>query len=84
VHLRQGGVATSGTTKRFIRAGGETFSHILNPKTGWPVKQAPQSVTVAAKTCTEAGFWSTLGVLNGANAEAFLEEFCLEYWCYRL
>src|SRR5262249_41996526 len=76
IHVRQGGVATSGTTKR----GG----HILNPKTGRPVENAPASVTVTAKTCTEAGFWSTLAILHGARAEAFLDEQKLEFWCYRV
>jgi FAD:protein FMN transferase len=75
IHLRQGGVATSGTTKR--------PGHILNPRTGRPVTQAPLSVTVAAKTCTEAGFWSTLAVLQGEKAEAFLQEQELEFWCDR-
>jgi len=75
IHLRQGGVATSGTTHR--------RGHILNPKTGRPVDQAPESVTVAARTCTEAGFWSTVAVLHGADAEAFLEKQELEFWCYR-
>jgi len=74
VHLRQGGVATSGTTKR--------AGHILNPKTGRPVERAPLSVTVAARTCTEAGFWSTLAVLQGAAAETFLAGQSLEFWCY--
>jgi thiamine biosynthesis lipoprotein len=83
VHLRHGGVATSGTTRRFVKVNGKTFGHILNPKTGWPVKQAPSSVTVAAKTCTEAGFWSTLAVLHGSDAEKFLDEQKLENWCYR-
>jgi thiamine biosynthesis lipoprotein len=75
IYLRKGGVATSGTTKR--------PGHILNPKTGRPVVKAPESVTVAAKTCTEAGFWSTLAVLHGEAAEFFLEEQGLEYWCFR-
>jgi thiamine biosynthesis lipoprotein len=83
VHIRQGGIATSGTTKRFVKVKGETYGHILNPKTGWPVKNAPESVTVAAKTCTEAGFWSTLAVLHGEDAEAFLKEQFLEFWCFR-
>jgi thiamine biosynthesis lipoprotein len=74
IYLKKGGVATSGTTKR--------PDHILNPKTGRPVTNAPQSVTVAAKTCTEAGFWSTLAVLHGAQAESFLKEQSLEFWCY--
>jgi len=75
VHLHKGGIATSGTTQR--------ADHILNPKTGQPVVQAPQSVTVAAKTCTEAGFWSTLAVLQGEQAEIFLAEQSLESWCFR-
>lgn len=76
VPLRQGGMATSGTTKR--------IGHILNPKTGKPIENAPESVTVTAKTCTEAGFWSTLAILHGAHAETFLKEQELEAWCYRL
>jgi FAD:protein FMN transferase len=75
IRLRKGGVATSGTTKR--------PGHILNPKTGQPVTKAPESVTVAARTCTEAGFWSTLAVLHGEDAEAFLKEQALEFWCFR-
>jgi len=75
IHFRKGGVATSGTTKR--------AGHILNPKTAQPVTNAPGSVTVAAKTCTEAGFWSTLAVLHGAEAEVFLTNHALESWCYR-
>lgn len=83
VQLRTGGVATSGTTKRFVKMNGETRGHILNPKTGSPVENAPASVTVAAKTCTEAGFWSTVAILQGERAEAFLREQALEFWSYR-
>ena len=76
IHVREGGVATSGTARR----GG----HILHPKTRRAVEQAPESVTVATKTCTEAGFWSTLAMLQGAQAETFLNEQKLEFWCYRV
>lgn len=76
VHLRQGGIATSGTTKR--------PGHIVSPKSGQPITDSPQSVTVAAKTCTEAGFWSTLAILQGAKAESFLNEQALEFWCSRV
>jgi len=75
IYVRQGGVATSGTTRR----GG----HILDPQTGQPVRHAPQSITVATKSCTEAGFWSTLAMLKGGAAETFLQEQYLEFWCYR-
>jgi thiamine biosynthesis lipoprotein len=73
--LQRGAIATSGSTKR--------PGHIFNPRTGQPVTQAPESVTVATKTCTEAGFWSTLAMLQGPNAERFLAEQNLEHWYYR-
>ncbi len=75
LYLKQGAVATSGTTKR--------AGHIRNPRTGRPVEQAPDSITVATRTCTEAGFWSTLAMLHGAGAEHFLMKNRLEHWCYR-
>ena len=45
------GVATSGDYERFFVREGETFSHILNPKTGKPVKDA-RSVTVIGENAT--------------------------------
>jgi thiamine biosynthesis lipoprotein len=70
--LRQGAMATSGTTHR----GG----HILDPKTGRAVLAAPQSVTVRAATCTEAGFWSTWAMLLGPKAETLLKAQGIDYW----
>ncbi len=48
--------------------------YILNPRTGWPVEDAPRSVTVVASTCVEAGTLSTLAYLQGPLAEEFLRE----------
>lgn len=83
LELHRGGVATSGSTHRFFCHQGRRFGHILNPKTGWPVEGAPQSITVVANSCTEAGLWSTLAMLQGMNAEAFLEKNSVQSWCYR-
>jgi thiamine biosynthesis lipoprotein len=47
------------------------------------VPDAPRSVTVAADTCTQAGMVSTLAMLRGAGAEAFLDAQGLRYWCDR-
>ena len=46
---------------------------ILDPRTGWPVPDAPRSVSVRAATCLEAGMMATFGILNGADAEAYLQ-----------
>jgi thiamine biosynthesis lipoprotein len=73
IKLERGAIATSGDTRRFLLKDGVRYSHVLDPRTGWPVKDAPRAVTVAAETCTEAGTLSTLAMLRGADAEAFLK-----------
>ena len=80
IGLRQGGLATSGDSRRFVLAHGKRYSHILDARTGWPVADAPRSVTVAAGACTEAGALSTLAILQGANARDFLEEQRVRFW----
>lgn len=72
IRLRRGGIATSGDAHRFVETGGVRYGHVLDARTGWPVPGAPHSVTVAAATCSEAGSLSTLAMLSGADAEAFL------------
>jgi thiamine biosynthesis lipoprotein len=51
VELTRGGLATSGDARRFVRYKGRRLGHILDPRTGWPVENAPQAVTVIAATC---------------------------------
>lgn len=78
--LHAGALATSGDTRRFFLHNGQRYGHILNPITGYPVVGAPRSVTVAAPTCTEAGILSTLAMLQGAEAEHFLQAQALPHW----
>jgi thiamine biosynthesis lipoprotein len=80
IGLRQGGVATSGDSRRFLLANGRRYSHILDARTGWPVPDAPRSVTVLADTCTQAGALSTLAILQGANARQFLIGQRVKFW----
>jgi thiamine biosynthesis lipoprotein len=83
IELRHGGLTTSGDTRRFLLKDGVRYSHLLNPLTGWPVVDAPRSVTVAADTCTQAGMLSTLAMLMGKDAESFLQQQCVRFWCLR-
>jgi thiamine biosynthesis lipoprotein len=78
--LYKGALATSGDRNRFLLRNGIRYSHILNPKTGWPVENAPHSVSVAANTCVEAGMFSTLAMLQGNQAEDFLKQQGKPYW----
>jgi FAD:protein FMN transferase len=72
VEISGGAITTSGDAKRFQMKNGIRYSHILNPRTGWPVVNPPRSVTVAAASCMEAGILSTLAMLHGQDAETFL------------
>lgn len=81
--LSQGALATSGDTRRFLIRDGRRYGHILDPRTGWPIRDAPRSVTVAAATCTEAGLLASLAILQGSNAEAYLNEQGVRFWCLR-
>jgi thiamine biosynthesis lipoprotein len=81
--LLRGGIATSGDARRYLLKDGIRYSHILDPRTGWPVRDAPHSVTVVAGTATEAGILSTLAMLHGAAAEEFLHQQAVTYWCVR-
>ena len=78
--MRRGAIATSGDAHRFLLKDGVRYSHVLNPKTGWSVPGAPHTVSVAAPTCVEAGMLSTLAMLQGDNAEAFLKMQEVEFW----
>ena len=83
LRLRSGALATSGDARRFIVNNGVRYSHILDARNGWPVKDAPRSITVAADTCTQAGMLSTLAMLEGSEAEPFLDAQNVQYWCER-
>ena len=81
VILESGGLATSGNYERFFMHKGHRYSHILNPKTGWPVV-TPASVTVVADNCLIAGTVTTVAMLKGeGECLAWLESVGLPFCC---
>lgn len=80
VLLQEGALATSGNSHRFVWHNGKRLSHILDARTGWPVSNAPRSVTVQANTCLEAGMFATLACLNGGTAREFLDQSDVTHW----
>jgi len=80
IGLSAGALATSGDARRFLLKDGVRYGHILDPTTGWPIQNAPASITVAADTCTQAGMLSTLAMLQGAGAREFLDAQGVDYW----
>ncbi len=66
-------VATSGHYRRFVTIAGRRFSHIIDPRSGWPVGD-PASVTVIAATALEAdGLATALTVLGAGEGLPLVE-----------
>ena len=70
--LRDRALATSGSTWQFFRSGGKRYSHIIDPRTGYPTFGV-LSATVLASTATEADALSTAFFVSGAEKT---REFC--------
>jgi thiamine biosynthesis lipoprotein len=83
LELTSGALATSGDAHRHVMSGGVRYGHVLDPVTGWPLADAPRSVTVHAATCSEAGLLAKLALLSGAGAEQFLRTEQVRAWCAR-
>ena len=83
VKLNQGAIATSGDSRRFLLKEGVRYSHILNPRTGQAITDAPHSVSVAAPSCMQAGILSTMAMLQGRGAEDFLTAQGADFWVQR-
>jgi len=83
IRLSAGGLSTSGDNKRYLLRNGVRYGHILDPTTGRPIEGGPHSVTVAAGSCVQAGMISTLAMLEGSDAETFLEAQDVRHWISR-
>ncbi len=77
--LDRGAVASSGDYERCITLNGIRYGHILNPKTGWPVRKMA-SVTVVGDLCLVAGSAATIGMLKENEGPKWLHELGLPYF----
>ena len=78
VTLSGGALASSGDYERYIELDGQRYSHILDPKTGWPVSGLA-AVSVAAERCLLAGTLSTVAMLKGEAGAQWLAERALAH-----
>ncbi len=65
--LENAAVSTSGDAFQFVEIGGNRYSHIVDPKTGYGL-QGPCSVTVVAPDCTTADSLATAVCVLGPKA----------------
>ncbi|MFI6409338.1 FAD:protein FMN transferase [Streptomyces sp. NPDC050548] len=68
VSIRDGGLATSGTTVRTWRRGGRTLHHIVDPATGDVPPPVWRTVSVAAGSCVDANTATTAALVLGERA----------------
>lgn len=65
-------VVTSGTYERFFERDGKRYHHILNPRTGYPLDNELDSVTIISTNSIDGDIWTTLiygmGVEKGCAA----------------
>lgn len=62
-------VSTSGSYEKCFTENGQTYHHILDPDTGYPVENDLVSVTVVANSGLNADALSTFFFINGLNQE---------------
>ena len=74
VALESKGLATSGDYRNFIEIDGKRYSHIIDPKTGWPVDNGVASVSILADTCVLAdGLATAILVMGAKKGQALLD-----------
>lgn len=66
--LTAAAVATSGDYRNYFEADGQRFSHLVDPRTGYPVAHDLVSVTVVSDTCLYADAWATALIVLGREA----------------
>jgi thiamine biosynthesis lipoprotein len=64
VFLRDASLSTSGSTEKFFRAEGGVYSHIMDPRTGFPAA-ASGSVSVIAPRATDGEAWAKPYFIQG-------------------
>jgi FAD:protein FMN transferase len=75
LNLTDVAVATSGDYRNYFEANGRHYSHIIDPRTGYPVAHDLVSVTVVHANCMIADAWATaLTVLGPERAMAVAQE----------
>jgi len=76
--LQTGALASSGDYERCITIDGTRYGHVLNPKTGWPVRHMA-AVTVVGEFCVVAGSASTIGMLKESQGATWLNDLGLPH-----
>ncbi len=72
--VRIGGLATSGDYRNFRLIDGERYSHVIDPRTGWPAASLVASATVLDPSAARADGLATAMLVLGETAGLLLAE----------
>jgi len=75
IRFTTGSLATSGDWERYFEANGERFGHILDPRTGWPVKGRWEVSVWHPDPFIADGLSTALFVVGPEHAERLLAQF---------
>lgn len=64
VYLKDQSMSTSGNYEKFFRADGKIWSHIMDPRTGYPA-QGMYSVSLITPKCIDSEAWTKPYYING-------------------
>ncbi|MFI3181135.1 MAG: FAD:protein FMN transferase [Methylococcales bacterium] len=81
VELKRGALASSGDYERCMVIDGVRYGHILNPKTGYPVRHLA-AVSVVADLCVVAGSAATIAILKEKEGEKWLKSLGLQNYTF--
>lgn len=76
------GIATSGDYERFFTIGGKNYSHIMNPRTGKPIKNV-HSVTVTGRNATITDLAATaaaVAIYDETAVKKIMEKFAVKIY----
>ena len=65
IALRDKGLVTSGSTRKYVERNGKRYSHCIDPKTGYPVEHQLLSVTVLADNSVWADALASICMVMG-------------------
>jgi len=75
ISLLNKAVATSGDYRKYFKSGkGLSYSHVIDPRTGYPVRNQIASVTIIADSCVYADGLATALMVMGLNHAIVLVE----------
>ncbi len=67
IRIPEGAIVTSGNYARFIEINKKKYSHIVDPRSGYPVDNGLVSATIIGRNCMDADALATAAMVMGAE-----------------